>query len=95
MHIENGQIDGDIEVTQDFQLNGVVNGNVSVISGATFILNGIVMKDINITATSSCNLNGTVMGNVVNNGGTVNIEGVVNGIIIGSTNISPNAVIKS
>lgn len=42
MEIENGKIEGSILVDDDFQLNGMVTGDVTVSAGAFFRLNGVV-----------------------------------------------------
>lgn len=64
MNTENGKIEGNINITEDFQLNGVVTGSASVINGAYFKLNGVVSKVLTIAAGSSVDVNGVVKGNI-------------------------------
>lgn len=93
MNTENGKIEGNINITEDFQLNGLVTGGASVTNGAHFKLNGVVSKDLTIAADSSADVNGVVNGNIINAGGVLNVAGVVRGNIYGPANISANAVI--
>ena len=93
MNTENGKIEGNVEVLEDFQLNGTITGNATVKSGAFFRLNGVVVGNLTIENGGSSEINGTVNGNVINEGGTVSVAGVVLGAIYGEANISPNAII--
>jgi len=95
MNTENGKIEGNMDVAKDFQLNGVITGNASVKSGVFFRLNGVVSGSLTIEHGASADINGVVNGNVINEGGTINIAGVVRGAIHGEANISPNAIIGS
>ena len=93
MNTENGKIEGNINITEDFQLNGVVTASASVINGAYFKLNGVVSKDLTIAAGSSVDVNGVVNGNIINEGGVVNVTGVVRGSLYGAAHVSANAVV--
>lgn len=91
--IETGKIEGDVSITKDFQLNGMITGSVTVETGAHFLLHGTVNKDVIVSNGASAQINGIVNGNVINQGGVVKIQGVVHGTVQGEVKISPNAVI--
>jgi len=93
MNTESGKIEGNINITEESQLNGIINGSASVKSGAYFRLNGVVSKDLIVEAGASVDVNGVVNGNIINEGGTVNVAGVVRGTIHGPANVSVNAVV--
>jgi cytoskeletal protein CcmA (bactofilin family) len=91
--IETGKIEGDLNVEQNYQLDGIVTGSVTVETGVHFQLNGTVNKDVVLLDGSSAQINGTVHGSVINKGGVVRIKGVVGGAVQGDAEISPNAII--
>lgn len=91
--IETVTIEGDFNVEQNFQLDGVITGSVTVETGVHFQLNGTVNKDVVLLDGASAQINGTVHGSVVNKGGVVRIKGVVGGSVEGDAEISPNAII--
>jgi cytoskeletal protein CcmA (bactofilin family) len=97
MITENGTIQGDFEVTEDLQLNGMIIGNVIVKAGVSFHLNGTVSHDLIVESGAIAIVNGMVSGNVSNLGGTLKIYGVVNGgvdRVNGNTYVDPRAIIK-
>jgi len=94
MTIESGKIEGDFEVDENLKLHGMITGNAFVKNGATLRLHGTVCKDLTIEEGSKAIINGTVCGNVINEGGVVEVYGVVYGNVSGPVNIDGNAVIK-
>jgi len=97
MITENKKIEGDCEVTEDLQLNGMITGNAIVKTGVTFNLNGTVAQDLIVESGGVAIVNGTVNGNVSNLGGTLRIYGIVNGSVDnvnGKTYVDPKAIIK-
>ena len=95
MKTESGKIEGDYRVTGPFQLNGMATGNVTVEGGGVFHLNGTVVGTLTVEAGGAAIVRGTVGGNVVNDGGSVEIFGVVRGSVIGTATIDVNAVLGS
>lgn len=91
--IETGKIEGDVSISKNFQLDGLITGSATVETGMHFQLQGVVNKDLIVSNGASAQINGTVNGNVINLGGVVRIQGVVRGIVQGEAEISPNAVI--
>lgn len=84
-------IEGDVTVDDIFKLAGMIVGNVTVEEGAHFTLYGTVTNNILIKKGGECNIFGTVAGNVINEGGIVNVSGVVRGCVTGNVEIAPNA----
>ena len=93
MSIETGKIEGDFTVESNFQLDGIITGSVTVKSGLHFQLNGVVNKDIFIENGASAQINGVVSGSITNAGGTLIINGIVNGAVSGQAEIHPNAIV--
>lgn len=92
-NIETGLIEGDVDVTQNFQLDGTITGSVTVNDNVHFHLLGTVINDVLIKKGGSAQINGTVNGNIVNEGGFLRINGVVRGSVQGDADIDPNAVV--
>lgn len=89
-------IKGDLEVSADTHLLGIVAGSVVVHGGANFLLDGIVSGDVTLASGSSATLRGTVGGSVLNNGGRLEILGIVTGSVQrkdGQTRIDAKAVV--
>lgn len=79
MKTENGKIEGDVQVTDALQMNGMFTGNVEVLAGGHLILNGTACKSVTSKLGSILEINGTVAGDVVDEGGKIFIRGVVLG----------------
>jgi hypothetical protein len=96
MRSEHGRIDGDIEVKDDLALHGMATGNISVVSGGMLHLHGMCVKNVIIQSGGSAKLHGMVNGDVINEGGTLEVQGTVQGAvrtISGKTVVSPAAVV--
>jgi hypothetical protein len=96
MRTESGTVKLRLVVEDDLTLNGMAVKGVTVESGALLILNGTVVGDLLVQRDAKAEVNGTVHGELVNQGGTVNLRGVVHGrvnTISGETNIDQNAVV--
>lgn len=96
MRTVNDKIEGDVNLLEDLQLNGLITGSVTVTSGVNFHLNGMVSKNVRLEPGSNAVINGTVSGELRNEGGTVTIGGVV-GILVkiaGTTTVRDGAVVK-
>ena len=62
MRIEEGIIDGDVTVDEDFILNGTALGNILVVSGGSLELNGTCSGDLILEPEASVKLRGSVAG---------------------------------
>lgn len=94
MSIEHGKIEGDYEVLEDLQLYGMITGNAVVKKRATLELFGRIAKNLTVERGAKVVIKGTVSGDVINQGGTVEIYGIVRGNVNGPANIDKEAVIK-
>jgi cytoskeletal protein CcmA (bactofilin family) len=96
LQTENGKIEGDVAVNRDFQLNGMIVGNVSVKQGGRFFLNGMVVGKLTVEEGGHAEVRGMLNGDAMNVGGTLEVYGTVGGEVQGpaaSTLIGPNAVV--
>jgi hypothetical protein len=74
----------------------MVTGSVTVRERSTLELQGTVRENVTLLEHSIARIDGTVHGNVVNEGGRLDIFGTVRGSVIhraGQSRIHPNAVI--
>lgn len=97
MRIENGVIDGDLVVTEEFILNGILTGTVVVGVGGDLELNGVAYHLV-VQCGGSASLRGVVRGNVTNEGGILTVLGVVTGAlncISGQTIVAPGAIVHN
>ncbi|MDT2457555.1 hypothetical protein [Enterococcus avium] len=89
---------GNIKVIKEsnFQLFGMVLGDIQIHDNSTCNINGMVSGDITIFDNAIVKINGTVTGTVINNGGIVDIYGIVGNLIdtAGKTTVHKNAVIQ-
>ena len=94
MKLENGKIEGDLVVSEDLQLNGMVTGNIIVTDSAKLLLNGMCLGSVHIEGDSTAIVHGIVQENIENSNGTLHVYGTVNGDVIsgsGETKISSEA----
>lgn len=94
---EHGKIENDVYLNYDLTLHGMITGDVIVGKGSNFVLHGTCCKNLVLEQGSSVRLNGMVCGNVNNNGGFLEVYGLVNGSIQtsehGKTFIDPKATV--
>ncbi len=93
----NDSITGNLIISVDTSIQGTIKGSVSVGSDCNLILNGTIAKDLIIEENSKAELNGVVSGNVINNGGSLRVYGVIFGDLYknaGEVYIDSKAVIK-
>lgn len=91
------KIENDVTIKEDTVLKGMIVGNVNVIEYTEFHLRGTVVGNLNINENTLVILRGTVNGDVVNNGGKLEIYGMINGRLFkesGETFIDEKAVIE-
>ena len=95
---EHGKIEGSIHLDYDLTLHGIVTGDVFVAKGSVFVLHGICSQNLVVDKSSQAYLHGIVNGNVHNNGGVLEIYGIVNGYVNtsedGKTFIATTAVLR-
>jgi cytoskeletal protein CcmA (bactofilin family) len=95
MRTENGKIDDNLIVAENFELNGMVTGSITVQSGKSLDLNGVCAGDLVVETGASANVSGMVAGDIVNSG-AVELLGLVQGNVRSKNTIfkrSPKAVI--
>lgn len=74
MKTEHGKIEGDYEVTDEFDLHGMITGNVTILKHGKLILHGTISKNLTIMKDGSAQIYGTVIGDVNNQGGHLEID---------------------
>ncbi|WP_155798746.1 hypothetical protein [Sorangium cellulosum] len=92
-----GKIEGDKVFLESTQLHGMVTGSVTVASGVELELHGTICRDLHVLHNATVYLHGTVGGNVVNDGGTIDVFGVVRKQLLdnsGTTTIHTDAIIS-
>jgi cytoskeletal protein CcmA (bactofilin family) len=94
---ERGKIDGDLDVADGFDLFGMVTGNLTVSAGGMAVIHGMVAGNLIVKPRGEAILQGMICGNAVNEGGTLEIYGVVVGVLDaseGTTTVADGAVIQ-
>jgi cytoskeletal protein CcmA (bactofilin family) len=77
MRTINTDVQGPTILRQDTRLNGVVTGDVTVPAGVRLELNGTVKGNLLACPGSHSVINGAVLGHIFNEGGEVEIFGLV------------------
>jgi len=72
-----GRHKGDLSLTNDLEIMGLVNGSVTVPAGKFLRLRGRITGDLIIQSQGLAAIHGTVAGTVVNHGADVEILGKV------------------
>jgi len=88
MNIEQGKIAGDVEISNQLQMQGMFTDNVTVKKGGFLLLQGMALKSVVVEVGAIADISGTVSGDVVNNGGKINISGVIKGSILDNSGIT-------
>lgn len=91
-----GKHEGNLSVSDDLHISGMVTGTVTVQDNAHLELTGMVVKDLVVAEGASVNVLGMVCGSVINNGGMLYITGIVGAIHRngGTTELAPNAIVR-
>ncbi len=88
---------GDVTLSEDAEIRGMVPGKIYVRPNVLLQLFGIVSGGVTVEKGGRAELRGIVLGNAVNQGGVLEVYGTVNGDIItsdsGKTTIDKNAVV--
>lgn len=96
MRVENGQITGDVTITDAVTQKGQITGKTTVESGGELLLYGMCANGLTVKKDGRAVIYGTVNGNVLNDGGYLEILGMVNGHVrtpSGETKVHVDAVI--
>ena len=97
MNDTNEKIMGDYSVNENLRFRGQIVGTATVQADITLILEGQITKNLILQKDSTAYLHGTVSGDVINNGGHLEVFGVINGSLVekgGITVIDSNAIVK-
>lgn len=93
---ESGMINDNVTIIGYFELNGMINGNVTIPQKSNFMLNGMVSGNVYIKKGGFLYLNGKVSGTVYNDGGFLKIKGIAGAVQTtngGKSIIEKNAII--
>ena len=71
---------GDLTLTDDLEITGLVSGTVTVPPGGYLLLHGMITGDLVVQKTARAIIHGIVSGAVLNHDGDVEIYGMVGGI---------------
>jgi len=97
MRIRNDKIEGDTIINEDTQIDGMIVGNTTVAEGIQLKLNGMIVGKLVVAKNSTIQLYGTVDGDVVNEGGRLEVFGTVNGKVFrkdGDTLVDSKAIVR-
>jgi len=75
-------IGGDATIRDAVTLQGMVVGDVVVVAGGYLDLYGTCCRNLKIEKDGVVNLYGTVSGDVTNDGGRLDVHGVINGQLV-------------
>ena len=81
MIAEHGKLDGNLYLDYELALHGMVTGDVIVDKGGNLYLHGMCCSNLIIKEGGSVFLHGTVTGDVVNQGGYLEVYGIVGGYL--------------
>lgn len=98
MNTEHGKLEGDIEISSELKLHGMITGNAIVKNGGVLHLHGMVSRNLIVEPGGIANIPGMVSGDAINKGGELYISGTIVGQLVkeaGITNVEPNAAIGS
>ena len=68
---------GDLTLSNDLEISGLISGTVTVPSGRHLLLHGMIAGDLIVEQDAHVTIHGTVNGVVLNHGGDVEIFGTV------------------
>ncbi|MFT4099758.1 MAG: hypothetical protein QM674_01755 [Burkholderiaceae bacterium] len=81
MRTENGQIKGDLVVSEEVWLNGQVTGSILVVDGGVLNLHGMCAGNLTVNRGGRASIAGMVCGDLIRNGGEAEIRGMVCGTV--------------
>lgn len=97
MRNEYGKVNGPLAVESDLVMYGMIIEGATVRSGATLTLHGMITGDLIVELGAAAIIYGMVNGTVINNGGRVEILGMVDSVASGpgaSTVVHSGAVVR-
>lgn len=97
MWVERGKIDSDIDIQSEYKLEGMITGNTTVLDGGVLYLNGMISSNVIVQKGGTVFLYGMVNGDVTNDGGYIEIFGMILGNlneISGEVIIHENSIIN-
>lgn len=92
-----GKHNQDFSFDYSVVIKGQANGNVAVVDGGILIIRGQLNGNLTIHEESEVVIHGQINGDVINNGGNLEVFGMINGRLFrerGNTFIDENAFIK-
>ncbi|MFT3801032.1 MAG: hypothetical protein QM766_07410 [Burkholderiaceae bacterium] len=85
MRTESGLINGDLVVSEEVRLTGLVAGSILVVDGGVLNLHGMCAGSLTVNRGGRALVVGMVRGDVIKNGGEVEIKGMVGGAVRSGT----------
>ncbi|MEX3954417.1 hypothetical protein [Trinickia sp. EG282A] len=80
MEVHGGKIEGPFTVDRDLTIHGMVAGRATVRPGCKLLLHGMATSDLVVEPGAHATVHGKVNGTVINEGGTVEIHGMVGAV---------------
>lgn len=77
MIVTRGQIVGPCIISEDTEFHGQITDDTTVNPGVTMIIHGQIAGDLIVSEQSNVILHGQVCGNVINNGGNLEVYGMI------------------
>lgn len=74
-----GVVTGDLRMTQDGRMHGMVNGTLTIAAGCRVSVGGMVNGDVVVEPGAEVEVTGMVNGTIHDRGGSVRISGMVTG----------------
>ncbi|MEZ5424738.1 MAG: hypothetical protein R2747_00610 [Pyrinomonadaceae bacterium] len=81
MRTEEGNIEGDVTVDGTFKLHGIIDGNITIVSGGILDLFGTCRGNVLVEKDGALNLHGIVDGDIFDQGGKLDISGTLRGSV--------------
>jgi adenylate cyclase len=78
-HRQRGKIKGDVRFTEDTDLRGDIKGTATVAEGVALTMRGDISRDLILEKDADAYIRGDVGGDVINNGGRLDMRGTVKG----------------
>jgi len=97
MKTEHGKLDSNLRLDYALSHHGMITGNIIIEADGELYLHGMCCKDLMIKKGGKAFVYGTVIGNVLNDGGYLEVYGVINGYlrsVDGETEIDEKAIVK-
>ena len=96
MKIETGKIEGDLSLSHQLVMAGMVTGNITVTAGGVLELTGMCLQSVIVKPGGTARILGMVQKDVINEGGSIKITGTIHGAVTtksGTTVVDQVAVV--